>query len=82
MVLAMDFRRQAQVCARLAEDCEDQRLAERFRNGHRPVDQGGRLRSTAKRTGSAQRRRLARAFIAGAPELKPAVPAHASIAHR
>jgi hypothetical protein len=31
MVLAMDFRRQAQVCARLAEDCEDQRLAERFR---------------------------------------------------
>jgi hypothetical protein len=31
MLLAMDFRRQAQVCARLAEDCEDQRLAERFR---------------------------------------------------
>ena len=31
MVLAMDFRRQAQVCARLAEDCEDQRLAERIR---------------------------------------------------
>ena len=31
MVLAMDFRRQAQVCARLAEDCGDQRLAERFR---------------------------------------------------
>jgi hypothetical protein len=31
MVLAMDFRRQARVCARLAEDCEDQRLAERFR---------------------------------------------------
>ena len=31
MVLAMDFRRQAQVCARLAEDCEDRRLAERFR---------------------------------------------------
>ena len=31
MVLAMDFRRQAQVCVRLAEDCEDRRLAERFR---------------------------------------------------
>jgi hypothetical protein len=31
MVLAMDFRRQAQVCSRLAEDCQDQRLAERFR---------------------------------------------------
>jgi hypothetical protein len=31
MVLAMDFRRQAQVCARLAEDCEDRQLAERFR---------------------------------------------------
>jgi hypothetical protein len=31
MVLAMDFRRQAQVCARLAEDCEDRRLAERLR---------------------------------------------------
>jgi hypothetical protein len=30
-LLAMDFRRQAQVCARLAEDCGDQRLAERFR---------------------------------------------------
>jgi hypothetical protein len=27
----MDFRRQAQVCARLAEDCTDRRLAERFR---------------------------------------------------
>jgi hypothetical protein len=31
MVLAMDFRRQAQVCSKLAEDCQDQRLAERFR---------------------------------------------------
>jgi hypothetical protein len=31
MVLAIDFRRQAQVCSRLAEDCQDQRLAERFR---------------------------------------------------
>ena len=31
MVLAMDFRRQAQVCARLAEDCEDRQLAERVR---------------------------------------------------
>lgn len=31
MVLAMDLRRQAQVCSRLAEDCQDQRLAERFR---------------------------------------------------
>jgi hypothetical protein len=31
MVLAMDFRRQAEVCARLAEDCEDQCLAERFK---------------------------------------------------
>jgi hypothetical protein len=27
----MDFRRQAQVCARLSEDCDDWRLAERFR---------------------------------------------------
>jgi hypothetical protein len=27
----MDFRRQAQVCARLAEDCGDWFLAERFR---------------------------------------------------
>ena len=31
MVLAIDFRRQAQVCARLANDCGDRRLAERFR---------------------------------------------------
>jgi hypothetical protein len=31
MVLAINFRRQAQVCARLAEDCGDERLAERFR---------------------------------------------------
>ena len=31
MVPAMDFRRQAQVCARLSEDCDDWRLAERFR---------------------------------------------------
>jgi hypothetical protein len=31
MILATDFRRQAQVCARLAEDCDDRRLAERFK---------------------------------------------------
>jgi len=31
MLLAMDFRRQARVCARLAEDCDDRRLAERLR---------------------------------------------------
>ena len=31
MVLAMDFRRQAQVCSKLAEDCQDQCLAERFK---------------------------------------------------
>jgi hypothetical protein len=31
MVLALDFRRQARVCARLAEDCDDLRLAERLR---------------------------------------------------
>jgi hypothetical protein len=30
-VLALDFRRQAQVCSKLAEDCQDQRLAERFK---------------------------------------------------
>ena len=31
MLLAMDFRRQARVCARLAEECDDFRLAERLR---------------------------------------------------
>jgi hypothetical protein len=31
MLLAMDFRHQARVCARLAEDCDDHRLAERLR---------------------------------------------------
>jgi hypothetical protein len=31
MVLALDFRRQARVCARLAEDCDDLRLAERLK---------------------------------------------------
>ena len=31
MLLAMDFRRQASVCARLAEECDDLRLAERLR---------------------------------------------------
>jgi hypothetical protein len=31
MVLALDFRRQARVCARLAEDCDDLRLADRLR---------------------------------------------------
>ncbi len=31
MLLAMDFRRQARVCARLAEECDDVRLAERLR---------------------------------------------------
>ena len=30
MMLATDFRRQAQVCARLAEHSDDRRLAERF----------------------------------------------------
>jgi hypothetical protein len=32
MLHAMDFRRQAKVCARLAEECEDPHLADRFRN--------------------------------------------------
>lgn len=31
MIFAGDWRRQARVCARLAEDCEDQYLAERLR---------------------------------------------------
>jgi hypothetical protein len=31
MIFASDWRRQARVCARLAEDCEDQYLAERLR---------------------------------------------------
>jgi hypothetical protein len=31
MVLAMDLRRQALACSRLAEDCDDRRLADRFR---------------------------------------------------
>jgi hypothetical protein len=31
MLLAQDLRRQAHVCARLADDCDDQRLAERLR---------------------------------------------------
>ena len=30
-MLRMDFRRQAQVCLRLAEACDDQHLAERLR---------------------------------------------------
>jgi hypothetical protein len=30
MLLAQDFRRQAQVCVRLADDCDDPRLAERL----------------------------------------------------
>jgi hypothetical protein len=31
MLLAMDFRRQARVCARLAEECDDLRLADRLK---------------------------------------------------
>jgi hypothetical protein len=31
MLLAVDFRRQARVCARLAEDCDGRRLAERLK---------------------------------------------------
>jgi hypothetical protein len=31
MLPAMDFRRQARVCARLAEECDDPHLADRFR---------------------------------------------------
>ena len=31
MLLAQDFRRQAHVCARLADDCDDPRLAKRLR---------------------------------------------------
>jgi hypothetical protein len=30
MIFAADWRRQARVCKRLAEDCEDQNLAERL----------------------------------------------------
>jgi len=32
MIFAGDWRRQARVCARLAEDCDDQHLAERLRH--------------------------------------------------
>ena len=31
MLLAIDLRRQARVCARLADECEDKHLAERFK---------------------------------------------------
>jgi hypothetical protein len=31
VVLAIDLRRQARVCVRLAEDCEDKHLAERLK---------------------------------------------------
>ena len=31
MVLAVDLRRQARVCTRLADECEDKHLAERLR---------------------------------------------------
>jgi hypothetical protein len=31
MIFAAHWRRQARVCARLADDCEDQHLAERLR---------------------------------------------------
>jgi hypothetical protein len=31
MLLAADLRRQARVCARLAEDCDDRHLAERLK---------------------------------------------------
>ena len=31
MIFAAHWRRQARVCARLAEDCEDRYLAQRFR---------------------------------------------------
>jgi hypothetical protein len=31
MIFAADWRRQARVCSRLAEGCEDQHLAERLR---------------------------------------------------
>ena len=31
MVFAVDLRRQASVCARLADDCEDRHLADRLR---------------------------------------------------
>jgi hypothetical protein len=32
MIFAAHWRRQARVCARLAEDCEDQYLAERLKH--------------------------------------------------
>ncbi len=31
MILGQDLRRQARVCARLAEDCDDRNLAERLK---------------------------------------------------
>ncbi len=32
MILGENLRRQARVCARLADDCDDQNLAERLKN--------------------------------------------------
>jgi len=31
MILGQDLRRQARICARLAEDCDDRNLAERLK---------------------------------------------------
>ena len=31
MLLGVDFRRQARVCARMAEECDDRHLAERLK---------------------------------------------------
>ena len=57
MVMVIGLRRQARVCARLAEDCEDQRLAERLRTmavslaekaeyiAELPLDPRGRLKT-------------------------------------
>jgi hypothetical protein len=54
MVLAMDFRRQAQVCSRLAEDCQDQRLGA-IGSGVKPDPIGSRGRNEGRQNHNGRR---------------------------
>jgi hypothetical protein len=64
MLLAVDCRRQARVCARLAEDCDDLQLADRLRAMASDLLALADDFENTQETGGARRTRAVRALAA------------------
>ena len=71
MLLAMDFRRQARVCARLAE-CDDHHLADRFKSMAADLlAKAEAIREELRRPWNEDRKRAVASMIIGAKSSQP-----------